>query len=110
MRAKRWKNVGIKRFSGLDEVEDKATECHKKAVWGKSYVTIPLLFPTKERLGKDAGIPADPYAFGCEFKNSSGNDSGESRKKMKRERECADVLRFAYSLSALQGLILHLKK
>jgi len=75
----------------------------------QSYVTIPLLFSAKEWLAEDAGAPADSYAVGCKFKDSSGNDSGKNRKKMRRS-ECADVLRFAYSLSALQGFILQSKK
>ncbi len=61
-------NVEIKRFSDSDEDFTKATECHKKAVLSKSYVTISLLFFTKEQLAEDTDISADPYAIGCQFK------------------------------------------
>jgi len=74
-------NVEIKRFSDSDEDFAKATECRKKAVWSKSYVTIPLLFFTKEQLAEDTGISADPYAIGCQFKDSFGNVSGTCSKK-----------------------------
>jgi len=74
-------NVEIKRFSDSDEDFAKTTECRKKAVWSKSYVTIPLLFFTKEQLAEDTGISADPYAIGCQFKDSFGNVSGTCSKK-----------------------------
>lgn len=74
-------NVEIKRFSDFDEDFTKATECHKKAVLSKSYVTISLLFFTKEQLAEDTGISADPYAIGCQFKDSFGNVSGTCSKK-----------------------------
>ena len=74
-------NVEIKRFSDSDEDFTKATECHKKAVLSKSYVTISLLFFTKEQLAEDTDISADPYAIGCQFKDSFGNVSGTCSKK-----------------------------
>ena len=57
-----------------------------------SYVTIPLLFSAKERLAEDTGLPADSYAVGCKIKVFFGNDSGKGSKKMKRGRDCADML------------------
>ena len=42
-------NVEIKRFSDSDEDFAKATECRKKAVWSKSYVTIMKTIPTTRR-------------------------------------------------------------
>lgn len=56
MGEKWWMNVEIKRFSDSGEDSTKATECHKIAVWSKSYVTIPLLFHFPKWLDEDAGI------------------------------------------------------
>ena len=85
-------NVEIKLFSDSSEDSTKATECYKKAVRSKSYVTIPLLFHFPKWLDEDTGITADSYSIGCKIKGSVGYDSRMCSKKMERRCECADML------------------
>lgn len=81
MGEKWWMNVEIKRFSDSGEDSTKATECHKKAVWSKSYVTISLLFHFPKWLDEDAGITTDSYSIVCKIKDSAGHDSRMCSKK-----------------------------